>query len=361
MINIIKIEINDEIIKHHLEECNALIKHKLYIKYIEENKNKRESYNKLLRITKDKNNFIKLLKWFDNKFNDIITGDLDKINDLIIEFEKVKYRKELSNKYNDIILDIFSYNTFSNRKLKFDDLNKLNCDGYKNINWCPDIYEFKLGVKICPYCNIEYIRPIISKSGRRRRGDLDHFIPKNEYPWLSMSIYNLVPSCLSCNRSVKTVNSINRKLSPFNISYNDYFKFVSNGYLENDYSIDIKINDVEDTDINIKEYLDDFIIKDIYQMFSDIVKEFYIKQNIYNECILLDLSSEIYKMYDADKFICNNSNELNNSVEKNKRLDIIVREIQSKLLGFPYKVEDIKNEPLGKLKRDLAIQFGFIK
>ncbi|MFY0254214.1 hypothetical protein ACDQ55_09700 [Chitinophaga sp. 30R24] len=35
------------------------------------------------------------------------------------------------------------------------------------------------------------------------RPDFDHFFPKNQYPLLSLSFYNLIPSCSICNRTVK--------------------------------------------------------------------------------------------------------------------------------------------------------------
>lgn len=58
--------------------------------------------------------------------------------------------------------------------------------------------------KICPYCQQSFAVALSStKSGKSFRPTLDHFYPKSEYPYLGLSLYNLVPSCQTCNSSLK--------------------------------------------------------------------------------------------------------------------------------------------------------------
>lgn len=59
----------------------------------------------------------------------------------------------------------------------------------------------KLEVWTCPYCNSHYLEPRINyKTGRIHPGmQMDHFYPKEKYGILSMSLFNLVPSCSYCN------------------------------------------------------------------------------------------------------------------------------------------------------------------
>ncbi len=55
-----------------------------------------------------------------------------------------------------------------------------------------------LGVSVCPYCNRQYITTVIH--GRQSvRPQIDHFFCKKDYPYLALSINNLVPSCSVCN------------------------------------------------------------------------------------------------------------------------------------------------------------------
>lgn len=47
----------------------------------------------------------------------------------------------------------------------------------------------------------------------------DHFYDKSDYPYLSMSLYNLIPSCSSCNHQ--------KRITQLDIRYNPYFKAIS--------------------------------------------------------------------------------------------------------------------------------------
>ena len=56
-----------------------------------------------------------------------------------------------------------------------------------------------LDIKVCPYCNRNYILNFNKKGKANATAQLDHFFDKKDYPYLSVSIYNLVPSCGTCN------------------------------------------------------------------------------------------------------------------------------------------------------------------
>ncbi|RSZ60593.1 hypothetical protein HF313_19270 [Massilia atriviolacea] len=55
---------------------------------------------------------------------------------------------------------------------------------------------------LCPYCHQNFAFTIIS-DGKSFRPTLDHFYPKFQYPYLAISLYNLVPACQVCNSSLK--------------------------------------------------------------------------------------------------------------------------------------------------------------
>lgn len=54
-----------------------------------------------------------------------------------------------------------------------------------------------LGVKTCPYCNRISTYTENSQSGIK--ASMDHYYPEAPYPYLSLSIFNLVPCCSYCN------------------------------------------------------------------------------------------------------------------------------------------------------------------
>lgn len=62
-------------------------------------------------------------------------------------------------------------------------------------------------LRICPYCHLHHVNYHGQKAGDPKklelRPPLDHFLPKSIYPYLAVSLYNLVPSCHQCNSSIK--------------------------------------------------------------------------------------------------------------------------------------------------------------
>lgn len=73
---------------------------------------------------------------------------------------------------------------------------------------------------VCPYCDIE---TTIIKSNN----NIEHFLPKAKYPFLSMNALNLASSCYACNRAEegKGENVKSPIVSPYNIQIGDFIKF----------------------------------------------------------------------------------------------------------------------------------------
>lgn len=65
-----------------------------------------------------------------------------------------------------------------------------------------DDFVKKLGIRICPYCGRAYIYRV-EKNGKDGivsvKPQLDHFLPKSNYPFLAMNFFNLIPCCTQCN------------------------------------------------------------------------------------------------------------------------------------------------------------------
>lgn len=61
-------------------------------------------------------------------------------------------------------------------------------------------------IKYCPYCNAETVYAFnFMKNGELKlaKSAFDHFYPRDRYPFLGLSLYNLIPSCTRCNTSLK--------------------------------------------------------------------------------------------------------------------------------------------------------------
>ena len=98
--------------------------------------------------------------------------------------ERWKNKNFLSDK--ECLEEIFDYNSFSNSQ---------------DSKW--NAYLFCSGMKVfvCPYCNRQYIFVVGSSKDKHARPEIDHFFPKEKYPFLALSFFNFIPSCHSCNHT----------------------------------------------------------------------------------------------------------------------------------------------------------------
>lgn len=98
---------------------------------------------------------------------------------------RIGSRNELKKSAENLREYVFRYYDFSRLK---------QTDGHCGI------HEFvaMLDVKVCPYCNRQFTTTVITKK-RRVRPQLDHFRNKHDYPFLALSINNLIPTCGVCN------------------------------------------------------------------------------------------------------------------------------------------------------------------
>lgn len=109
-----------------------------------------------------------------------------------------------------------------------------------------DPYKFikTLNIKACPYCNLEYAQVTTfprtnvpdkenNKNNKYIHPALDHFYPKAIYPFFALSLNNLVPSCTTCNSSIKgdddSIKSYKEIIHPYDeegINYSDCIKYI---------------------------------------------------------------------------------------------------------------------------------------
>lgn len=90
-----------------------------------------------------------------------------------------------------------------------------NYKAYRDSDFCSSLYiELKFTTVTCPYCNEYPVKVILRSKGKDKKPilhfDLDHFYPKNKYPFLALSFYNHIPSCKYCN-------SLHKQDRPFTI------------------------------------------------------------------------------------------------------------------------------------------------
>ena len=197
-------------------------------------------------------------------------------------------------------------------------------------------YIKDLDITVCPYCNRNYIFNFKKSNSFEATAQLDHFFDKSSYPFFSVSIFNLVPSCQTCNqRKSKMKNDI---YHPFVEAFNDDVKFKlkikdSKFYYDKD-SLEIEIPKNID---KVNSHVETFNIQNLYNEHKDIALELIQKAQIYNESYI----DELYQKYEGTLF---------------KNREDVLRHIT----GGYIEDKDINKRPLSKLIKDISEELDLI-
>lgn len=305
-------------------------------------KNKNDSrrlFKKLSEVAESEKQIVlkRIFKWVFDNLEYLVIGNLETLSLAVTEYKKMT--KQLTTIDKEYILDklevfVKEYNYFKRAK-----------------EW--NAYKFQKGLEviICPYCNSQFTFIFESSTGRSR-APLDHFFDKDTYPFLAISLYNLVPSCKVCNSDLKHTNtvSLNTHYSPFEKGIEKRLKIKreivkasdlisTNSVNSNDYVGTIlganeDFNIVFDYDGDedyygekIKGNIDLFHLDTIYNKFhKDYVQDLIKKALIYNEAYLNQLTR-------SNSLIFSGENHLHDSLFN--------------------VVTDDKKRILGKLTRDI--------
>ncbi|SHH92661.1 hypothetical protein SAMN02745229_01188 [Butyrivibrio fibrisolvens DSM 3071] len=162
--------------------------------------------------------------------------------------------------------------------INYDFLDEDTGSGKKDKSSIRAEYVKRLGIRVCPYCNQQYIYYF---GDSRYLGDLDHIRPKSKFALFSMSMYNLVPACKPCNQLFKR-SSTKQILNPYEEG------FSNDAYLHLNYKNVrelVGIDPVTDMEWRVNKGLN---------RYPDKQKNEVISQNIDNAIKLFELD-EVYK------------------------------------------------------------------
>ena len=130
---------------------------------------------------------------------------------------------------------------------------------------------------------------------------LDHFLPQKDYPYLSLSLFNFVPSCYSCNskfKKAKNFSSLNntKYISPTSLYYslNEDLKFkifYKNNLLNIKTSKDYTLRtDVLNNKDIVLEYMNLFKIGGRYAFHKESITALIKKKNNYSDSKIKEIS-----------------------------------------------------------------------
>jgi len=269
------------------------------------------------KFQKEDNKTLKEL--FNEKFKTEFDCTLDDL--LYGSFEKLQEIKDLGDmSKRDDVKALFNYET------KFQ----------KHIS---KFFEQYVEVHTCYFCNIEFINTFMTKDEKIKNGfTLDHYIDKGKYPYLALSLYNLIPSCYTCNSKVKRVHSV-ETLSPASTHFDFDNKVKFKTFMQNR---NLLIDSEEDFALLLKE---DF--SDIYKQYIDVFE--------------LDGRYKYHK-YKVIEMI-NRRKEYPDS--RIKELALLTQkteeEVKQDLFGeYLFEDDNLHKRPLSKLIHDISEELGLI-
>lgn len=193
-----------------------------------------------------------------------------------------------------------------------------------------------IGITVCPYCNRSFIQSVNSQ---RRTCQLDHFYSKDEYPYLALSFFNLVPCCYACNHQKSTLSI---GISPYQDFKTD--SLLTFNYIPKDSSfrypkgeIEIQINAHTNGELNLSTNIIIFGLNELYAYHTDVVKEILLKGEIYSVDYIQSLLAQFPHLFESEE------------------------EAIQLVIGNYVLDEDLGKRPLAKLIRDIAIETKLIK
>lgn len=250
------------------------------------------------------------------------------------EFEK--FKKEKFNMLKDNQLSV-SIPGFPKAKkfyeavvdsMRYDEVQKAEIRSYMK----------ELGLNTCVYCNASYA---VATDDRKATFQVDHWLPKSEYPFLCISFFNLYPACMHCNqiKSKKTTCNFclytdnSDLLDPFKFSIDD--KSIIKYMLFNNADL-LKVNLKSDKLTNeAEEHFNSFHLGGLYSQFSDEIEEIVWKAKIYNE----SYRNQLLAAY-------------------NKKFHFNMYAFKRFYLGFYPDAKDVHKRPLTLLKQSIAKEMG---
>jgi hypothetical protein len=285
-------------------------------------------YKEIAKSKADKFNGLTFEEYYNKHYKKFLTYELKEI--LYGNFEKlIEIKNKIGKKDDNKIKSFFNY-----------DKSKINNSSPLISKLQPKISEFfqkNIEVHICYYCNIDFINTFKKNNETKNAFTLDHVLEKADYPFLALSLYNLVPSCYVCNSKVKDSKIPFDDFSPTNKNFDfdervKFKSFISNTNLQIEKEQDFYIKLIENYSNKFDKYIESLNLNNRYDYHKYKVLEIIEKRREYPDSRI---------------------NELADLTKKTQE------EIKQDLFGI-YTSEDLHQRPLSKLIKDISEELDLI-
>lgn len=259
--------------------------------------------------------------------------------------DKYKYR-ELDSKEIELLVDlVFEGKKIDKIETGFSARNYQHKEIFKScINVYDEFSKNKVNkfiqneskIKVCPYCNRDYINSREDQSSAQ----MDHFYSKNYFPFLAISLYNLIPTCATCNR-IKSDKIEWKFVSPFDDEYlfDDELRF--------EYDINKKKikfvtqNNYKDRCLRVN--IERLKLEEAYVIHDSLIEEYVDKKSTYVDSLIDEIGKSLLE-WGISNPIPGKSYDKNQFIEH--------------LYGKKIEPEEYIHTSLGKLKHDILKSIG---
>jgi hypothetical protein len=282
---------------------------------------------------------IECLQFICENYKKIILGSPLELERIIKTFDNRGWNKEINNgktrtPFGVALTKVFGY------KHQFR-------SSQKHGVW----FASKMNIKVCPYCNSQYTLVVNRKNkGTLAKFQFDHFFPLEKFPYLSVSLYNIIPSCAACNHKKSNTRLwIKDSYHPYYNSIGEFseFKVIFPGNVE-------------------KLSFPQLLSMDIDRIRIQFVSKFsHTKKMIEQHDALFDISAVYTRHKDIAHTIMIQSTLRNRyyqkSVMKIRGLFPDESTMIKYILGASVNIDDSLNKPLSKFTQDIARKLNLIK
>lgn len=260
-------------------------------------------------------------KFCKERLKSIVLANKEAMLNYIEKFN-IKSDSKSFEKNKKLIQSFFDYSRITRRNEFYDILNEIN-------------------VSVCPYCNRQYTFTV-KRNHTKIKPSLDHYYPKSIYPFLALSIWNLIPCCSSCNLAKSNKDTVdNPILYPYEEEFgekinfdiqcskeSDFVKFIYG--LEDSFEVIIDKNNLS---LAQRNHIDFLHLIELYNGHKSYIQNIIKKNYINSE----DYINTLYKCYP----------QLFNTIDDVKNL----------IYATTVEKENWVHYPLSKLTRDILATF----
>lgn len=301
----------------HYTNLRYIIKKKLLGKWFTESHPK--GLSRKINQVKNIHSSVRTFLNDDNNLKDVLIGTPDIL-------DKIK-NKFTTKKQKDSIKNLFRYDAFI---IKGEDHTFGFYNGYHLAENMP--------INTCIYCNRLYTHTIITdKREFIARPTFDHWFPKATFPLLSLSFYNLIPSCNVCNSSLKGIKTMALE----NI-FHPYLKHAEDSRRMNfnfSYTLEDHLS-AESKLVAHNKFSEDSIsamkMREIYEVHHEEIRELIYLKKAYSEGYISSLRSIL-------------------------KVPLSPEEIYRLAFGVYLEEDQLIRRPLSKLRKDILGELGLLR